>query len=134
MDRLKQNITTTKIDGDPEETGRRTELARCVPRFITPPTLIDGRRRALKEIEERSLELLEKGTVARFVDKARDFEKVAGLIEQLREAITNYQVSENCFIALSITHRRIDIATTSDLRPNHRPCREEFPICLYRSR
>ena len=98
LDRLKQNITTTKIDGDSEETGRRTELARYAHQCLTPPALIDGRRRALKEIEERSLELLDKGTVARFVDKAGDSEEVAGLIERLREAITNYQVSENRFV------------------------------------
>ena len=28
LDRLKQTITTTTVDGDPEETERRTELTR----------------------------------------------------------------------------------------------------------
>ena len=98
LDRLKQNITTTKIDGDPEETGRRTELTRCARQLLGLPALIDGRRRALKEIEEQSMELLKKGPVARFVDKGGDSGKAAELVERLREAITNYQVSENCFV------------------------------------
>ena len=72
--------------------------------MLLPPTLIQSPRSALKEIEKQSLELLEKGTVAWFVDKAGDSENVAGLIERLREAITHYQVSQNCFVALSRTH------------------------------
>ncbi|KAF9645044.1 hypothetical protein BDM02DRAFT_3263177 [Thelephora ganbajun] len=78
--RFKQNITTTTIDGDPEETGRRKELTS-----------------ALKEIEERSQELLTKGTAAQFLDK--DSGEVAGLVERLREAITHYQVSGKRFVA-----------------------------------
>ena len=31
LDRFKQNIKTTRIDGDPEETNRREGLARCAP-------------------------------------------------------------------------------------------------------
>ena len=96
LDRFKQNITTTTIDGDPEETGRRTELTRCARQLLASPALVDDCHSALKEIEERSLELLEKDPAARFVDKARDSEEVAELIERLREAITNYQVSKNC--------------------------------------
>ena len=129
LDRLKQNITTTTIDEDPEETGRRTELTRCVLQWLAPLALPDGRRSALKEIEERSLELLKRGRVARFVGKAGDSEKVAGLIERLREAIINYQVSENCSVASSMAHRRIDIATTSDLRRNHQAHCENLPVC-----
>ena len=30
LDRFKQNITTTTVDGDPEETNRREGLTRCV--------------------------------------------------------------------------------------------------------
>ncbi|KAF9652211.1 hypothetical protein BDM02DRAFT_3161863 [Thelephora ganbajun] len=75
LDRFKQNITTTPVGGDPEETGRRKELTS-----------------ALEEIEERSRELLAKGTAARFADK--DSGEVAGLVERLREAITHYQISQ----------------------------------------
>ena len=83
---------------------RRTELTRCVRQLPSPPVLINGLGSALEEIEKRSLGLLGKGTAPQFVDKAGDSEKVAGLFEQLREAITNYQVSENCSIGSSTTH------------------------------
>jgi hypothetical protein len=34
LDRFKQNITTTTIDGDPEETERRRKLTRCVRKSL----------------------------------------------------------------------------------------------------
>jgi len=49
----------------------------------------------LEEIEKRSQGLLEKGKAARFVDKGRDSGEVVKLVEQLRDAITRYQVSED---------------------------------------
>jgi len=49
----------------------------------------------LEEIGRRSEALLEKGKVARFVDKGRDSVEVVRLIERLRDAITRYQVSED---------------------------------------
>jgi len=48
----------------------------------------------LEEIKRRSQALLEKGKVARFVDKGRDSGEVVKLVEKLRDAITRYQVSE----------------------------------------
>ena len=104
MERLKQNITTTTIDGDPEETARRTELTRYVHRLVTPPTLVNDLHSALEEIEKRSQALLAKGAVALFIDKGQDSGEVVRLIERIREAITNYQVSENCFVMLCATH------------------------------
>jgi len=66
--------------------------------------LINGLCSALEDIERQSLELLGKGTVARFMDKAGDSGMVAGLIERLREAITNYQVSKNRPVSSSATN------------------------------
>ena len=97
LERLNQVITTTTIDGDPEETNRRTELTRYIRRLFVLSALVDGLFSTLAEIERRSQELLAKGTAARFVDKARDSGEVAKLIERLREAVIHYQVSENCF-------------------------------------
>ncbi|KAF9649810.1 hypothetical protein BDM02DRAFT_1757335 [Thelephora ganbajun] len=77
LDRFKESITTTPVDGDPEETGRRQELTR-----------------ALEEIGKQSQELLAKGTVTRFVDKEGDSREVAKLVERLQEAITHYQISQ----------------------------------------
>jgi len=48
----------------------------------------------LEDIEKRSQALLEKGKVARFIDKGRDSGEVVKLVERLRDAITRYQVSE----------------------------------------
>ncbi|KAF9649401.1 hypothetical protein BDM02DRAFT_3186299 [Thelephora ganbajun] len=76
LDRLKQTVTTT-TKGDPEETGRREELAS-----------------ALEEIEKRSRELLAKGTVTQFVNKKGDSKEVARLAERLQEAINHYQISQ----------------------------------------
>jgi hypothetical protein len=93
LDRLKQNITTTKVDEDPEETRRRAKLARYVRRLLVPPALVDGPCSVFDEIEKESQELLAKGAAAQFIDKGADSGKVARLIERLREAIGNYQVS-----------------------------------------
>jgi len=59
------------------------------------PTLANGPRSALEEIEERSRVLLGKHAAARLVDKGEDSKEVAKLIDQLREAITHYQVGGN---------------------------------------
>ena len=49
--------------------------------------------RSLEEIGERSQALLEKKDGARFLDKSKDSQEVANLVEQLRTAIVYYQVS-----------------------------------------
>ncbi|KAF9642780.1 hypothetical protein BDM02DRAFT_3124171 [Thelephora ganbajun] len=81
---------------------RRKELTRHAHRSFTTLTLVDGLRRALEEIEKRSQKLLAKGTGVRFIDK--DSGEVARLVERLREAITHYQVSKECFAATNGTH------------------------------
>ncbi|KAF9645952.1 hypothetical protein BDM02DRAFT_3271339 [Thelephora ganbajun] len=85
LDRFKQNITRTSVDGDPEETRRRKELTS-----------------ALEEIEKRSRELLAKSMVARFARK--DSGEVARLVERLREVITHYQMSQRQAIYDRITN------------------------------
>ena len=131
LDRLKQNIATTTIDGDPEETERRSELIRYARQLLTPPALVDGFRSALEEVEKRSKELPAKATAARFVDKREDSGEVGRLVERLREVITHYQVSNRSFVASSIAHRREDITTASNLRQNHRPHREHSLLRLH---
>ena len=93
LTRFKQNIITTPIDGDPEETGRRKELTRYAHQSFPSPTSVNNPRSALEEIEKRSQTLLAKGAAARFVDKAGDSDEVMKLIERLQEAINDYQVS-----------------------------------------
>ena len=126
---FKKAITTTTVDGDPEETRRRTELTRYVDRsLVLRPSLANCLDSVLEEIERQSQELLAKSTAARFVDKAEDSGEVVRLVERLGEAITHYQVSENWFVASNMTHRWTDIATASDLRSNHQPHCEHPPV------
>ena len=101
--RFKQNITTTTIDGDPEETGRRNELERCGSRSLASPApqAVDVIRRTLEEIETQSQSLLAKGGVTRFIDKGGDSKEVVKLMERLQEAIAHYQVSEHRAIVAS---------------------------------
>jgi len=100
LERFRQNIALTTDGRDQAEERRRSELSRCVPRSSIIPTLVDSILRTLQEIEKRSRVLLEKGTGVRFLDKGEDSKEVAGLIERLREAITQYQVSGNCLVPL----------------------------------
>jgi len=104
LERFKQNITTATIDGDQAETQRRIELSRCARRLLNAPTLTKGLRSALGDIEKRSRELLAKGTAVRFLDKGADSGEVVKLVERLRVAIAQYQVSGNLFVASSTTH------------------------------
>jgi hypothetical protein len=83
-------------NGDKTEKKRRSELFRYARRFLATLALLDGFRSALGRIEKRSRDLLAKGKAARFMDKGADSGEVARLVERLREAITHYQVSENC--------------------------------------
>jgi len=89
---FKQNIATTKSDGDKEEKQRRSEFSTCVRQLFTTLALVNLLLSVLEDIEKRSRALLEKGAAARFVDKGEDSAEVTRLIERLREAITHYQV------------------------------------------
>ena len=120
MDRFKQNIITTTVDGDPEETNRRRGLTAYVHQLVTAWTAPDHFCSTFQKIEELSQKLLAKGSITRFADKGEDTKIVAKLIERLREAIVCYQVGNYCVSALSIIDRRgLDIPTTSNLPSNH---------------
>ena len=130
LDRLKQSITTSTVDGDPEETKRRSELARCVHKLTTAPTTPNCRSSTFEKIEQLSGKLLAKGTVARFLDKGGDSNVVAKLIERLREAIVCYQVGD-CSTPVpvpSVVDRGTDFTTTSDVLSNHSSRSNVFPI------
>ena len=96
MDRFKKDISTTKIDGDSEETDRRAELARCAPiNNGAVMTTSNGRYSTFGEIEEESQHILAKNPVSRFVDKGGDSGNVVKLIERLRKALLRYQVRKH---------------------------------------
>ena len=92
---FKKNADAAMVDGDRAEKQRLSELSRYAFLSLTAPTLANGLRSTLEKIEKRSQELLTKGAAVRFASSDADFGEVAGLIEQLREAIAHYQVSEN---------------------------------------
>jgi hypothetical protein len=95
LNRFKQNADAAMANGDQAEKQRLSELSRYTYQSSAIPTLANGLRSALDKIKKRSQELLAKGAAARFIDKNADSGEVTRLIEQLREAITHYQVSED---------------------------------------
>jgi hypothetical protein len=44
LDGFKQTITTAVVEGDPEETGRRTELTQYVHRLVIVNTILNDLR------------------------------------------------------------------------------------------
>ena len=110
LERFRQHIALTTDGRDQAEERRRSELSRCVRRPLTMPTLVNGILSTLEEIEKRSRILLEKGTGVRFLDKGEDSKVVAGLIERLREAIIQYQVSGSCSAQLRSANAGLQIS------------------------
>jgi hypothetical protein len=98
LDRFKQNADAAMANGDQTEKQRLSLLTRYAYQLPAALTLANCLRSALDKIKKRSQELLAKGTAARFIDKSADSGEVARLIEQLREAITHYQVSKNWIV------------------------------------
>ena len=93
LEKLLQNLAKVNPNDDPEETERRSRLARFTSRlaYLAYQKLIP--LRSLEYIGKRSLALSEKGKVARALDKTQDLQEVVGLVEKLRQAILIYQVS-----------------------------------------
>ena len=105
LGRFKQNITTTTIDGDPEETDRHRGLTWYGHRLMTALSIPNSCCSTFEKIEELSQKLLAKSTITRLVDKGEDSKTVARLIERLREAIICYQVGGCCTPVLGIVDR-----------------------------
>ena len=98
LNTFKQKIIMTPVEGDPEETTRREELAGYARRLLIVSALVDCCHRTLEGIEKESHELLAKGRVARFIDKGKDSGRVVKFIDRFREAIVHYQVSGSCIV------------------------------------
>ena len=63
-------------------------MTRCVRQLLLVlSALVDGLCSVLEEIERQSLELLGKGTAARFMDKAGDSGMVAGLMNDFERPL-----------------------------------------------
>jgi len=66
---------------------------------------------SLEKIAKRSQAISDKGTFAGFVDKGKDSQEVADLIEELRDAIVYYQVSGHHAGRTSVNTDETDLAT-----------------------
>ena len=92
--KLLVSLAKVNPNDDRDEVERRSELAKFVSR---PKSLAHSKLtlygRLFEDIRAQSLALLEKGKVARILDKTQDTGEVIKLIEQLRRAISFYQVT-----------------------------------------
>lgn len=104
LERFKRDITAAGTGGGRAGGQQSSEFSRCARQSPATLALVDILLSALEEIEKRSRALLEKSTAARFMDKGEDSAEVARLIERLQEAITHYQVSDNCLVPSSAAH------------------------------
>ena len=95
VEKLLVTLAEANNDNDLEEAERRSQLEKSVPSPASLPSLRDTDLydRSLGDVGARALALLEKGKVARFLDKAKDSGEVVALVEELRQAIGIYQVS-----------------------------------------
>ena len=125
LEKLLQSLAKVNPDDDPGEAERRSELARFSSRL---PCLVHTRLtlyRSLEYVGKRSLALLEKGKVARVLDKTQDSEEVIALVEKLRQAILIYQVSVRHRQSRRSLTRGTGVTTTVDIQPG-RPFGGEF--------
>jgi len=93
LKKLQESLAKVNPDDDREEVERRSQLAKsvyCLAPLSHPELTLD---RSLEDIGKRSLALSEKGKVARVLDKSQDSQEVIKLVEKLRQAILEYQVS-----------------------------------------
>ena len=80
-------------DDDPEETERRSHLARSASSLVSLPRPRLTLDRSREDIEPRSLDISKKKRLARTIDKARDLGEVTKLVERPRQSIVIHQVS-----------------------------------------
>ena len=74
----------------------------------------------MDDIEKRSQTLLEKGKVARVLDKEQEAQAVVRLIDQLQKTILIYQVcTGGCRVSAGLTRSMADVPTAVDPQPGH---------------
>ena len=94
LTKLNDSVTKSGTDCTHEEAERRDRLTRFVS-YISSSSFAGSESiacRSLEDIQERSQGLQGKGRMTRALDKTRDSQKVAKLVEDLRQAIVIYQV------------------------------------------
>ena len=134
VEKLVDTLAKVNSDDDREEVERRSQLAKfasCLELLRSKLTFYD---RSLDDIGKRSLELSEKGKVARVLDKTKDLQEVIGLVERLRQAILIYQVSAKHHKSRkSLTHGA-DVTTTVNIQSGRPVDRESsFPASEFKT-
>ena len=66
--------------------------------------------------------LEQRGKVTRFLNSAKDVDKLSGLVEDIRDAVMDYQVRPWVSCSHLIPTFVPDVLTTGDLLPAHREC------------
>lgn len=74
--------------------------------------------------------MLKKKKMAGFLDKAKDSQEVANLVEELRSAIMYYQVSGNRAVWTRVDMDRTALTTTVDVSSNWKPDHKCARKCL----
>ena len=125
LNKLQESLAKVNPDDNHEEVERRSQLAKFVYHLapLFHPKLILGR--SLEDIGKRSLALSEKGKVARVLDKTQDSQEVIKLVERLRQAILEYQVSAGNRQSRKSLTREAGITTAVNIQPG-RPVDREF--------
>ena len=119
----------TDIDDDHDEVDRRAQLARfALGSSPLAPMRLTFYNRDLEDIGKRSLALLEKGKVARALDRKRDSGEVIKLVEKLRQAILVYQVSTRRSLSLKPLTCGTGVTATGDIQPGHPTDRTSLPL------
>lgn len=75
--------------------------------------------RSLEDIGTRAAALLDKGKVARVLDKGRDSAEVVALVEKLRQAILIYQVSVAAYRGRRSFTPGAGVTAAVDIQPGH---------------
>jgi hypothetical protein len=126
--KLLATLAKANPENDLEEADRRSQLARFGSslRFLVLPGPI-LRVRLLDDIGKQAVAMLDKGKVARFLDKRKDSGEVAALVEKLKQAILDYQVClRDRRIRRSLT-RGAGVTTTVNIQSNW-PDDRESPL------
>ena len=80
--------------------------------------------RSLAEIEKRSEAILEKNAVVGFLDKMKDSQEVVSLVDELRNAILGYQVSETQVVLPRVNTRGIALTAAVNVQPDWKTSRK----------
>jgi len=125
LEKLLQTLAKANPNNDPEETERRSLLARFALHVAYAPLQRLTLRRSLEYVGKRSLAILDKGRVARVLDKSQDSQELIGLLERLRQAAIIYQMGQGDAVVLLATGSDHGIAPSAPISAPLTPHNQE---------